>query len=126
MRISDIGIIELREMYFHAYHGCFPEEQKTGNTFKVDLMAKVRLGKASVSDRLEDAVDMKGIYDVVSREISKRSDLLENVAGRIAGSVVEEFPQIIGLSVTVSKKCPPVGGECAWSAVTVKSEGYDE
>ena len=37
MRISDIGIIELTGMEFHAYHGCFEKEREEGNLFVVDF-----------------------------------------------------------------------------------------
>ena len=40
MRISDIGIIELNGMEFHAYHGCFEKEREKGNLFVVDFKAE--------------------------------------------------------------------------------------
>ena len=46
--------------------------------------------------------------------------LLESVAGSIAGRIREEFPRVSGVEVSVSKKNPPVGGECEWARVTAR------
>ena len=40
MRISDVGIMELSGMEFHAYHGCFEKERAEGNLFVVDFRAE--------------------------------------------------------------------------------------
>ena len=119
MCISDIGIIELEGMRFHAYHGCLEKERLEGNLFIVDFKGELNIRKASESDRLEDTVNYAQIYDIVKEEMETPSDLLEHVAGRIARRISAELPEFLSFSVKVSKRMPPVDGHVEWSRVTV-------
>ena len=114
-----IGVIELNEMEFYAYHGCFEEEQLIGNRFKVDLSIWTDVDKAAVSDNITDAVDYQKLYMAVKEEMSKKSKLLENVALRIAERIKGEFAQIEKVEVSVSKLNPPLGGKVGASCVTI-------
>jgi dihydroneopterin aldolase len=122
MRISDIGVIELEEMRFWAYHGCLESERSKGNLFLVDFRGEMDLRKAADSDVLEDTVNYGDIYQVVKAEMEAPSDLLEHVAGRIMKALGARFPQFARFSVRVSKQMPPVGGTVQWSRVTLMSE----
>lgn len=117
--MDDIGTIELEGMEFHAFHGCLEHEKAAGNLFTVDFRGKVDMGKAIGSDNLDDALNYALIYEVISKEMAVRSDLLEHVAGRIRSSLRESFPQLLSFSVRVSKRRPPVDGVVLWSRVTL-------
>ena len=119
MCISDIGIIELDDMRFWAYHGCLESEKKGGNLFLVDFHGELDMRKAAQSDSLDDTVNYGEIYDLVKREMDIPSDLLEHVAGRIIRAIAERFPEFVRFSVRVSKRKPPVGGHVQWSRVTL-------
>ena len=119
MCISDIGIIELEEMRFWAYHGCLESEKKGGNLFLVDFHGELDMRKAAQSDSLDDTVNYGEIYELVKREMDIPSDLLEHVAGRIIRAIAERFPEFVRFSVRVSKRKPPVGGYVQWSRVTL-------
>ena len=119
MCISDIGIIELEEMRFWAYHGCLESERSNGNLFLVDFRGELDMRKAAGSDNLEDTVNYGLVYDLVKEEMNIPSDLLENVAGRIVRRIAERFPEFARFSVRVSKRRPPVGGPVQWSRVTL-------
>lgn len=106
-------------MVFFSKHGCFTEERTIGNKFIVDFCAETDMGKAALSDNLDDAVNYQLIYNVISKEMEIPSSLLENVAGRIIDRVKREFPAIISASVSVSKLNPPLGGEVGASKVTL-------
>ncbi len=114
------GTLELLGMNFHSFHGCFDEEKEKGNTFIVDFKASYDLSEAAASDRLEDTVNYGDIYSIVAGQMRQRSDLLENVAWRIADAVTEAFPQLENIEVSISKKNPPVGGDVEWSKITVR------
>ena len=119
MCISDIGIIELEEMRFWAFHGCLESERRNGNLFLVDFRGELDMRKAAGSDNLEDTVNYGLVYDLVKEEMSVPSDLLENVTGRIVRRIAERFPEFVRFSVRVSKRRPPVGGPVQWSRVTL-------
>ena len=119
MRISDVGIMELSGMEFHAYHGCLESERKDGNTFIVDFKAEYFLKRAAATDNLEDAADYGRIYKIVKQEMSVPRNLLETVASGIVTAIYNEFPDSFQrIEITVSKQNPPVGGKCAWSRVS--------
>ena len=115
----NIGILELEGMEFRAHHGCLERERIAGNDFVVDFRAEIDMSAAAESDNLEDAVNYALIYDAVAEEMTKPSDLLEHVAGRIVKVLAERFPEFVSFSVRVSKKRPPVAGIVQWSRVTL-------
>ena len=48
---NNIALIELEEMVFYAYHGCFKEEKLVGNRFIVNISLKLdvsQIGRAHV------------------------------------------------------------------------------
>ena len=118
MRISDIGTIELHGMRFRAYHGCLPEERERGNWFTVRFKGDYRLRAAAESDELEQALDYRGVYEIVAHEMKRPSSLLEHVAGRIADALAEQYPQLIRFELSIAKAAPMPGVAC--SVVTVR------
>ena len=124
LKLNDLGAIELLGMEFHAYHGCLEKEKKEGNTFIVDFLGHTNIKKAAKSDSLENTRDYAKIYEIISREMAKPSNLLEAVAGRIVDSLAREVGFFTFLQVRIAKKNPPVNGVCAWSRVTA-SYGQD-
>lgn len=113
------GIIELDGMEFRAFHGCLDSEKENGNTFTVDFRGMTDMSKAASDDRLEDTADYGILYRIIAGEMEKRSDLLEHVAGRIVKAIEKGMPEFRSFSVRVSKKNPPVGGQCSWSRITM-------
>ena len=104
------SVIELRGLNFFAYHGVLPEEREQGNTFVVDLSLEANIARAIYTDELEDTVNYALVYEVVQREMSVPSLLLEHVCGRIATALLDEFVALQRVSVCVTKKNPPIEG----------------
>jgi len=116
------GILQLEGMEFHAFHGCLEKERLEGNLFTVDVKTKIDMSVSAISDRLEDTVDYGLIYDIVSNEMAKPSNLLENVAWRILKALTDTLPQLSETTVRVSKQEPPVNGLCRWSRISVSQQ----
>ncbi len=106
-----MSIISLNNMKFHAYHGCFDFEKRDGNTFLVSAVMELNTSEAEISDNLEDTLNYQKVYEVVKKEMENPSDLIENVARRIYDAVLESFPQIKSLKISLSKLNPPLGGD---------------
>ena len=104
------SVIELRGLNFFAYHGVLPEERERGNTFVVDLSLEANIARAIYTDELDDTVNYALVYEVVQREMSVPSLLLEHVCGRIAAALLDEFVALQRVSVCVAKKNPPIEG----------------
>ena len=115
-----MGKIFLKNMKFYAYHGCLGEEKKIGADYVVNLEVTSNLKTPSKTDRLKDAIDYVLLNEIVGVEMKKRSNLLENVAERIVQSVFDEFPPVIAVKVSVSKKNPPVRGSLDDVSVSIK------
>jgi len=116
MRISQSYII-LREVRFHAYHGVMPQERKVGGDFTVSLRVGVDLSLPAESDDVADTLNYATLYEVVKQQMEIPSQLLEHVAGRIGKAVMDTFPQVTGIDVTLTKLNPPMGAECAGASV---------
>ena len=106
-----IGTIELMNMEFYAYHGCFDEERTIGNYFLVDLWIDVDMKHCSKSDDIYDAFNYVIAYEIVKNEMELPSNLLEHVAGRILQSLFDATNAIRNAKVRVSKLNPPIGSK---------------
>lgn len=113
-----MSTITLNGMQFYAFHGCFPEEQQIGTYFTVDVAFETDTSRAQQSDEIADTVSYLDVYHTIKHEMMIPSHLLEHVADRIGGSMLEEYPAIKRVCVKVSKMNPPLGGQL--SSVTVE------
>ena len=102
--------IELRGLTFFAYHGVLPEERQMGNTFTVDLTLETDISRAMCTDELSDTINYAEAYAVVKKEMEISSLLLEHVCGRIATALLDLFPALSRVYVSVTKKNPPIEG----------------
>jgi 7,8-dihydroneopterin aldolase/epimerase/oxygenase len=114
-----MGRIHLENMEFYAYHGHFKEEQIVGNKFLVNLELEADLEKAAHSDDLKDTLNYHTAYQIIKKEMERKSHLLENIASRIMDALYTEFPQIISARIKVSKMNPPMGGKLESVSVTL-------
>lgn len=113
------GIIEIENMEFYAYHGCFEEEAIVGNKFLVNLTIEMSPDVPAQTDSINDAVNYQLAYNIVKREMAIRSHLLEHVGGRIVDALYKELTGIQKVAVKVSKMNPPMGGPIQKVSVTV-------
>ena len=86
------------------------EEKKIGSDYIVNLTVNADLSLSSVTDKLEDTVDYVTLLAIVKKEMSIRSKLLENVVDRIVKQIFNAFPKANKITVSVSKRNPPIGG----------------
>ncbi len=113
------AIIELENMSFQAFHGCYDLEKVVGNRFLVDLAIEVEAGEAAREDDLSKSVNYLTVYEVVREQMGVASNILENVAARIIDALYAEFPEIMRVTVKVSKLAPPLGGKIEKVSVTL-------
>jgi 7,8-dihydroneopterin aldolase/epimerase/oxygenase len=115
-----MGLIQIENMEFYAFHGHYKEEQIVGNKFLVDLTIETDMSVPSKSDNLKDAVNYQKAYQIVKDEMGKKSYLLENIAGRILDSLYSEMAGIKKVTVKVSKMNPPIGGKIGSVSVVME------
>ena len=109
-------------MHFYAYHGVMEQERRVGGEYLVSLSVDADLSTAVVSDSVEDTVNYAALYEVVTHEMAQPSKLLEHVAGRIGSRVLEAFPLVEGLRISITKCNPPMGADSRGASVTLNIE----
>ena len=114
------GVIEIEGMEFFAYHGCFEAEQIVGNRFTVYACLHYNCEQAAHSDYIGDALSYQTAYEIIAREMMKRSHLLEHVGNRILDSLYKEFPELQYAKIKISKLNPPLGGKIYSTSVTLE------
>ncbi|OFX88033.1 MAG: dihydroneopterin aldolase [Bacteroidetes bacterium GWF2_33_16] len=114
-----MGQIQIENMEFYAYHGCFKEERIVGNRFLVDLTIETDMTIPSKTDSITDALNYQKAYELVKMEMQKKSHLLEHIAGRILDALYSSFDTIKKATVKVSKMNPPMGGKMEKVSVTI-------
>jgi dihydroneopterin aldolase len=95
--------IELSSLVVFGHHGYLEEERRLGQRFLVDLWVDID-ESATVSDRIQETVDYRGLAGLV-REIFAGPErlLLEGLAGAIADTVLGRFAIVERVRVRVRK-----------------------
>jgi len=112
--------ISIKGIRGFGYHGVFDFEKRDGQDFFVDLDISIDLSAASKSDLLNDSVDYSLLTAIAKEAVEKlRFDLIERLAGFIADTIIENFPAIQSIAVTVHKPSAPVRENVTDIAVTI-------
>lgn len=95
--------IALEGIRVFAHHGVYEEEKERGQVFLIDVHLDMDLSIPGRSDDLEDTVHYGELADeIVKRASSERWNLIERVAERTAGLVLEDA-RVSSVRVTVHK-----------------------
>ena len=114
-----IVTIELDNISFRAYHGCYDLENKVGNNFRVDLTVIADIGDAAVEDDVNAGVNYLLLYDLVEEQMKIVSNTIECVGARVVEQVISRFDQVLEAKVRVCKLAPPLGGRAEKVCVTI-------
>lgn len=114
------GIIEIEDMEFFAFHGCFEAERVVGNRFLVNACLRYDCGLPALTDQIADALNYQAVYEVIAREMMQPSHLLEHVAQRILDALYAAFPQLESARIKISKMNPPLGGQIKCTSLTLE------
>jgi dihydroneopterin aldolase len=99
----------MRHMEFYGYHGVYPEENKLGQKFCVDLELSLDLSAAGKSDRLEDTINYAEVYGLVKSIVEgKPFQLIEALAEHVASRVLQTYTRVNDLTIRVTKPNPPL------------------
>lgn len=115
-------IVKLKSARFFAYHGVFPQEQVLGNYYEVDIEVSGDFSVASESDDINHTVNYQALYEISKQQMSNSQKLLETVLDNIYNSILEQYPFVEYIEIKLRKLNPPVGGQVAYSEVTLRKE----
>lgn len=108
--------VGLEGIQFYAYHGFYPEEQKVGNNFLVDIETEM-LVKENISDDLSSTLNYETLFEIAETHMKVPVKLLETVAHQILKEIVLKLPAVEHVKVSIRKLNLPVKGEVKSSLV---------
>lgn len=109
----------LKRMVFYGYHGVFPEENKLGQKYYVDLDLRLDLSRAARSDDVGDTVNYAEIHALVKQIVEgPPAKLIEALTEKIASAVLGTYTIIHTATVSVTKPNPPF--DITFDGVTVE------
>ncbi|MFA9559812.1 dihydroneopterin aldolase [Evansella sp. AB-rgal1] len=115
--------IYVNGMEFYAYHGVFPEENKLGQRFFVDVVLEMNTVEAGQTDDLTKTVNYAEVYNLTKKVMEgKAVKLVETLTETIAKDVLQSFPIVMAVSVKVTKPNPPIAGHYDSVAVEIRRE----
>ena len=112
-------IIAIQGAEFFAYHGFYPEEQKMGNKFIVDVEVSFEPLSSLTDDKIANTVDYEQLYRIVTETMKRTMKLIETVAQAIADKIKEQFPFVGHVKVTIKKMNPPFNGKVEFSSIVI-------
>ena len=115
------SLISVEGIECYAYHGCLDEEAVIGGRYLVDVYVQADVSKSFATDHLHDTVDYSMITDLVLKEMSVRSKLIEHVCKRISDALVQYIKVFEKISVRVTKFNPPVNGNVEKTSIFIST-----
>jgi 7,8-dihydroneopterin aldolase/epimerase/oxygenase len=117
-----MALISLEGIRFRAFHGLYPEEQKLGTDFLLDVWIDTDISRATViveheTEKVDNTVNYQTIFDICDIEMRQPQKLLETVVENILFRFKYQFPRMNEARLRVRKLNPPVGGQVEWASV---------
>jgi len=107
--------VALKDVKCFALHGYYPEEQLTGNHFIVDL--ETEFSPIGFDDELGQTVNYEDLNSIILEEMKITQKLLETVLKNIILKVIELYPFVEKIDVSIKKLNPPMPGQIGHSFV---------
>lgn len=101
--------IFLTDLFFHAYHGVYAEEQQLGGSFKVNIEINYQTKYRKITN-LDQTINYVNVYQLVSQRMTIPTPLLEELVMDVADSILENFPLAEEVFVKIEKCHPPIEG----------------
>lgn len=110
--------IVLKGMRFYGYHGVYPEENKLGQQFVVDLTMHLDVADAGRRDDFSASVNYAEVCKLVEEIVTGQPHyIIEALAEHIASKVLDTYTKVSEITVGVTKPNPPV--DIQFDGVTV-------
>lgn len=121
-RPASSGTVRLVNAVFYAHHGVSQEEHRLGGRYEVDVEMHLDFSEPAATDRLSSTVDYEGVYRMVHDLVTRNKFyLIEKLAFLIGNAIMDGYPIVDGVDVTVRKHNPPVGGTCDRAEATYRT-----
>jgi 7,8-dihydroneopterin aldolase/epimerase/oxygenase len=110
----------------YGFHGVTGAERKVGNRFRIDVGLRAETSAAAASDKIADTVDYREIHRTVAEWVERRRfRLLEAMADGMARELLERFPAVEEVELTIRKLGPRLPGLVADVGIEVRRRRED-
>ena len=103
---SEKHSIKLEGIEVSAPIGYYPEEQKTGTDFIIDLEISTDFSGARAEDDIKETINYEDLVKVIKMEMAVPSKLIEHAAHRIVKGIFELSPMVNHLRLELKKQHP--------------------
>lgn len=99
-----MDIVYLRDLKVDCVIGVYDWERRIRQTLYIDIDMATDIRKAAASDGIQDTLDYKAVSKRIQQFVGDSSfQLVETLAEKIAGMVLQEFP-VPWVRVRINKK----------------------
>ncbi len=110
--------VHLKDLKFHAHHGLYAGEEKTGGPFEVNLSVWY-LPDAPIT-QLHQTINYVTLFEIVKQQMHQRNSLLEIVAENICSNIYASFNVIKKVEISIYKCSPPIEGFEGKTGITMQ------
>ena len=107
--------VALKDVKCFALHGYYTEEQILGNHFIIDL--ETEFTPQGFDDEITQTVNYEDLNAVIRKEMKNTQKLWETVLNNIILKVIELYPFLDTVNVSMKKLNPPMPGQIGHSFV---------
>ena len=101
--------IIIKGLRVFAYHGVNPEEKRDGQNFVIDIEIFADLSAPCATDSVNDTVSYSQVIKSAARIFTEQKyDLIERAAEVLADGLLDEYPSIDRLTLTIKKPDAPM------------------
>lgn len=112
--------VELINIRFHAYHGLYAEERKSGSDYEFNL--SVNWEESNLVTDLSQTVNYARLHELVKEEMKIPRQLLETLLMELSERIHKEFPLVKEISMSLAKLNPPIVNFIGSTSVTYRKQ----
>lgn len=102
--------IKIINAKFYAYHGVLDHEKDYGNEFQIDVELNCDLSSLNDTDDLKKTVNYHSVYKLMEKIFNeKKYNLIETLNQEICRGILENFPLVSSVRVSIRKPNAPLG-----------------
>lgn len=102
--------IEIKGLFGFGHHGVFEDEREVGQGFLVDVVLFADLREIAKNDLIGETISYSDVCELVFGHIvGPPVSLIETLTNKIADAILEKFPKVDSVQVTVHKPDAPIG-----------------
>lgn len=108
-----IATLSCKRLRIHARHGALPQEHLVGAWFYVGFEIQFHCSpQAYLNDELEGTINYADVTSCIERQMQTPSQLLEHLVFRTGNALLQAFPEIEHITLSISKENPPMKTSC--------------